>query len=354
MRALVLEDFGRMVLTELEDPVAVADEVVVRIIATGICGSDIHGYTGENGRRVRGQVMGHETVGIIDSLGPDARRSDLSRGTLVTINPVILPAEDVQAYAGREQHDASKRVLGVDPGLISAFAEKVTVPERNIVTLPKSMPVLYGALIEPLAVAVNAVRRSGARAEDRVLVLGGGPIGQSIVLALQMAGVRSIVVTEVMPSRQELLRHLGAVVIDPTVSDVRATVLETFGRPADLALDAVGLSQTLDDALASTRLGGMVCLVGMGHRTLEVDAFKVSAAERSVVGSFTYANHDFEQAAAWLATAPDAAEALISRGVTLDQADAAFRGLAGGDGTAGKVMVILDPSRVPTTEGVPA
>lgn len=354
MRALVLEDFGRMVLTELEEPVAAVDDVVVRIIATGICGSDIHGYTGENGRRVRGQVMGHETVGVVEGLGPEVTRTDLSPGTLVTINPVILPAQDVDAYAGREQHDAAKRVLGVAPELISAFAEKVAVPARNVVPLPTTMPVLYGALIEPLAVAVNAVRRSGARPDDRVLVLGGGPIGQSIVLALQMAGVRSIVVTEVMPSRQELLRGLGAVVLDPTTTEIPRAVLDTFGRPADLALDAVGLTQTLDDALAATRLGGVVCLVGMGHRTLEVDAFKVSTAERSVVGSFTYANRDFEEAAAWLASAPAAAESLISRSVTLDEADAAFRGLADGDGTAGKVMVILDPSRVRASATVPA
>lgn len=347
MRALVLEDFGRLTLTEMDEPVAVADEVLVRIIATGICGSDVHGYTGENGRRVRGQVMGHETVGVIESLGPDVSRAELRPGTIVTINPVILPAEDVIAFAGREQHDEMKRVLGVAPELISAFAEKVSVPERNIVPLPTAMPVLYGALIEPLAVAVNAVRRSKAGPEDAVLVLGGGPIGQSIVLALQMAGVTSIVVTEVMTSRQDLLRSLGATVVDPTTADVPSTVIDLLGRPVDVALDAVGMSQTLDQALSSTRLGGIVCLVGMGHRTLEMDAFKVSTAERSVVGSFTYANPDFEEAAAWLATAPEAAEALISHSVTLEEADSAFRGLASGDGTAGKVMVVLDPDRVP-------
>lgn len=353
MRALVLEDFNRLTVAEMDDPVATADNVIVRIIATGICGSDIHGYTGENGRRVPGQVMGHETVGVVDALGPAVTRTDLTPGTIVTVNPVILPAEDVAAYAGREQHNALKRVLGVASDLISAFAEKVAVPERNIVTLPSTMPILYGALAEPLAVAVHAVRRSKAEPDDAVLVLGGGPIGQSIVLALQMAGVRSIVATEVMPARQALLRSLGVTVVDPIATDVRTAVTEAFGRPADVALDAVGVSRTLDDALSSTRLGGVVCLVGMGHKTLEVDAFKVSVAERTVVGTFTYANPDFEDAAAWLATAPAIAESLITRCVGLDEADAAFRGLAAGDGTAGKIMVILDPSRLPATSLTP-
>lgn len=347
MRALRLEEFGRLEIVEMDDPVAESDDVVVRVIATGICGSDIHGYTGENGRRVPGQVMGHETVGVIDSVGPAVTRTDLAVGMLVTVNPVILPLDDVVAFAGREQHDPLKRVLGVAPELVSAFAEKFLIPARNVVVLPEGMPVLYGALIEPLAVAVNAVRRADASPRDSVLVLGGGPIGQSIVLALQMAGVVDILVTEVMAPRQELLRQLGATVIDPTVDDVAATVLAHSGRPADVALDAVGVSSTLDDALSATKLGGTVCLVGMGARLLQVDVFKVSTAERSVIGSFTYANHDFETAAAWLATAPESAELLVSRSVRMESADTAFRLLAEGDGTAGKVMVVFDESRAP-------
>lgn len=342
MRALVLEDFGRLGVTELDDPIAEFDDVVVRVIATGICGSDIHGYTGENGRRVRGQIMGHETVGIVESAGPDCRRSDIPPGTLVTVNPVILPADELAAYAGREQHNSMKRVLGVAPELVSAFAERVAVPERNIVPLPPEMPVLYGALIEPLAVAVNAVRRVDVRPDENVMVLGGGPIGQSIVLALQMRGVSKIIVTEVMPSRQALLRKLGAIVLDPTQTDIPEAVLAEYGQPADVALDAVGLTTTLDEALTSTRLGGRVCLVGMGTRMLEFDAFKVSTSERSIIGSFTYANQDFEAAAAWLASSPSSAKSLISGVVDIDGADAAFRDLAGGADTAGKIMVVLD------------
>lgn len=342
MRALVLEDFGRLQISDFDDPVAEFDDVVIRVIATGICGSDIHGYTGENGRRVRGQVMGHETVGIVESLGPNTTRDDISPGTLVTVNPVIIPADDVEQFAGREQHDPMKRVLGVAPELVSAFAEKIAVPERNVVALSKDMPVLYGALIEPLAVAVNAVRRSGARPGEKVLVLGGGPIGQSVVLALQMQGITEIIVTEVMPARQELLRKLEVTVLDPTQIDVPETVQATFGELADVALDAVGITLTVDQALTSTKLGGRVCLVGMGNRTLEIDAFKVSTSERSIIGSFTYANQDFDAAAAWLAASPPSAEVLISGAVTMDGADAAFRGLAESAETAGKIMVILD------------
>lgn len=346
MRALTLEDFGHLSIVDMTDPVAESDNVVVRVAATGICGSDIHGYTGDNGRRSPGQVMGHETVGVIESVGSGLTRTDLAPGMIVTVNPVILPAENVQDFAGREQHDPMKRVLGVAPEIISAFAEKILVPERNVIVLSPRMPILHGALIEPLAVAVNAVRRADARPGNTVLVLGGGPIGQSIVLALQMAGIDDIFVTEVLPSRQDLLHTLGATVIDPTTQNVADAVYAASGSAADVALDAVGITETLDDALAATKLGGTVCLVGMGGQVLQVDAFKVSTAERSVVGSFTYSNPDFEAAAAWLATAPHSADLLISRCVSMEQAGDAFAQLAAGDDTAGKVLVILDPAQV--------
>lgn len=346
MQALVLEDFGRLTVSTVDDPIVGSGDVEVRVIATGICGSDVHGFTGENGRRVRGQVMGHETVGLVHSIGADVERSDLAPGTLVTVNPVILPPEDIETYAGREQHDPWKRVLGVAPELIAAFAERIVVPARNVVILPESMPVLYGALIEPLAVAVNAVRRVDAQPGDAVIVLGGGPIGQSIVLALQMAGVEDILVTEVMDSRRALLERLHVIVVDPREETVPDAAERIFGRHADVALDAVGFSETLNDALSATRLGGRVCLVGMGSPTLTLDAFRISTAERSIIGSFTYSNDDFLAAAEWMAAGPAAAAELISHSVGIDEAHDAFTGLAAGDGTAGKVMVVLDPDRV--------
>jgi threonine dehydrogenase-like Zn-dependent dehydrogenase len=206
------------------------------------------------------------------------------------------------------------------------------------------MPITQGALVEPLAVAVHAVRRVGARPDDSVLVVGGGPIGQSAVLALRMAGVKRFVVSEVAPERRALVESLGARVIDPADGSdaIAPRVAEILGRPADLAIDAVGLESTMRDALSATRPGGSVCLVGMGAVRLPVDAFRVSTEERAIIGSFTYSSVDFADAAAWLARVPEIAARLVSREVALDQADDAFSGLAAGDGTAGKVLVRMD------------
>ena len=339
MHALVLEDFGTMTVQERPDPVAGPGDVLVAVLATGICGSDLHGYTGTNGRRVLGQIMGHETVGRVAALGDGVDGPEV--GTLVTVNPVVVPARDAAAWAGREHHHPDKYVIGVRPDVVAAFAQLIAVPARNVVPLPAQMPVEHGALVEPVAVAVHALRRVAAHEAGTALVVGGGPIGQSLVLALVRAGVPRVVVSEVDPSRRDLVERLGATALDPTTGPLPEQVRAALGGPADVTFDAVGVTATVSDALAATRLGGAVCLVGMGSPRLELDAFAVSTMERSLVGSFTYSADDFRSAVDLVAASPDVAAALVSRVVPLAEAPAAFASLAAGDGTPGKVLVRL-------------
>lgn len=339
MKALRLEEFGRLAVVDLPDPEPGPGEVRLRIHATGICGSDLHGFTGENGRRRPGQVMGHESVGVVDALGEGV--STVRVGQPATFNPVVVPDDEVDAYAGREPMAPGKYVIGVAPEVVASFAQLVIVPERNVVALPPSMPLRLGALVEPMAVAVHAVRSSGVSEQDRVLVVGGGPIGQSVVLALAMAGVRQVVVTEISASRRELLGRLGAATLDAASADA-AAVADALGGPADVAIDAVGITPTLALSLAATRIGGTVCLVGMGSPELSLDAYLVSTAERSVVGSFTYTAQDFRDAAAWIGQAPPQAETLISRTVPLAVGPAAFAELAAHADVPGKILVALD------------
>src|SRR5690606_31075807 len=124
----------------------------------------------------------------------------------------------------------------------------------------------------------------------------GGPIGQSLVVALRWRGVEDVVVTEPVPARRELVGALGALTADPRDGPVADAVTTAFGTRADVAIDAVGMTESLADALAATRLGGVVCLVGMANPRVEIDAFGVSAAERSIVGSFTYSADEFRTA----------------------------------------------------------
>jgi threonine dehydrogenase-like Zn-dependent dehydrogenase len=342
MRALVLKEFGRMAVEQRDTPTPKAGEVLIAVTATGICGSDVHGFTGENGRRIPGQIMGHESVGRVAGFGPDTPPGDLALDAVVTFNPVVVTGPDAHTYAGREQHSPNKTVIGVATDIPAAFADYVTVPIQNVVPLPSGMPISHGALIEPLAVAVHAVSRVHAGKGQKALVIGGGPIGQSVVLALRMEGVTDIIVSEVDDARRQLCHRIGATVVNPKDGPLVDQVKTTFGQPADVTIDAVGITPTVADALNATAFGGSVCLVGMGAQTLSLDAFRISTEERSLVGSFTYSAQDFKDAAAWIATAPAELSELISREVPVDEANDAFVGLAKGDGTPGKVLVRFD------------
>jgi threonine dehydrogenase-like Zn-dependent dehydrogenase len=339
MRALVLERFGRMIIADIDAPTPGPGEVALRISAVGICGSDIHGYTGENGRRVPGQIMGHEASGRILSIGAGVKRDDLAVGGAATFNPVVLPPADLAAWRGREQHHPGRYIIGVRPDVAAAFADVLIVPATNVVPLSPETPIEHGALVEPLAVALHAVRRSGARPGDAVLVLGGGPIGQSIVVALTMMGIADPMVSELDGARRHLVESLGAAAIAADDPDPFNLVTSHWGRPADAALDAVGIEPTMRTALTATRLGATVVLVGMGSPALTLDAYRVSTEERTIVGSFTYTHDDFRDAARFIESAPETAALLISEEVTPEEADAAFARLSRGDGPAGKILV---------------
>lgn len=340
MRALVLRDFGDLAVEERPRPRPAAGEVLLRVTATGICGSDLHGFTGDNGRRHPGQVMGHETVGRVAELG--AGVSGLRVGQPATVNPLLACGDCPQCRQGRPQACGSRRVIGVDPAISAAFAEYFVAPADNVVPLPPEMPEEYGALIEPLAVGYHAAARGGCGPGQSVLVLGGGPIGQSAVLACRALGAAGVVVSEPDAARRALCERIGAATVDPTAAGMAERVADLFGGLAALAIDAVGASGSVEDALTCTAPGSTVVLVGMNAPRLEVAAYALSTAERSLVGSFCYTPEEFRRAAAWVGSAPPEAATLIERRVTLADAPAAFTALARGDLVAGKVLVFCN------------
>jgi threonine dehydrogenase-like Zn-dependent dehydrogenase len=345
MRALVLRDFYDIALEERPDPVPGSGQAVVEVIATGICGSDFHGYSGENGRRHPGQIMGHETVGRVRELGTDV--AGLTVGQLVTVNPVMSCGECWACQSGQEQWCIRRVVLGVAPEIPAAFADRVAVPAANIVALPEEMPEELGALVEPMAVGYHAVRRGQPRPEDRALVIGGGPIGQACLLAARRLGVQALAVSDVSLSRRDLCARLGAEVVDPSAGDLPEAVADRLGGPATLVVDAVGLSPTVSDAMAASALGSRIVLVGMGSPRLELSAYALSTEERALIGSFTYSAAEFTATAEWVGTVPDGIDALIDGRVGWDGAPQSFDDLARGRSTASKILVF--PQGPPTS-----
>jgi threonine dehydrogenase-like Zn-dependent dehydrogenase len=284
--------------------------------------------------------MGHETVGRVEALGAGVPPGPgLAPGTPVTVNPLMTCKSCAACTTGREQSCPQRRIIGVTPDIVSAFAEFLVAPAENLVSLPADLPLEHGALVEPLTVGHHAVRRGAVTAADRVLVIGGGPIGQACLLAARRLGVEQIVVTEPNADRRALLTRLGAPALDPSAAAVVDAVPESLGGPATVVLDAVGSSTSLGDALSCSTFGATVVLVGMGSPEVHLPAYAISTEERSLVGSFCYTEADFRETASWVGTGVSDLAPLIDGRVGMAEAPAAFYELAKGESAASKVLV---------------
>lgn len=339
MRALVFNGPWDMTVEERPDPAATAADETLQILATGICGSDLHGYTGENGRRHPGQVMGHETVGRLLS-GSEA-------GALVTVNPVIGCGSCSACRAGQSQRCPARRVIGVTADISAAFAELMAAPAPNVHRLGEAIEPTLGALVEPLAVGYHAARRALTTADDRVLVVGGGPIGQAAAVALWRLGHEHVVVSEPSTGRRALLGSLGVDCVDPASGGLADLAAAHLGGRPTVVIDAVGCTDTLSASLEASDLGARIVLVGMHTPTVSVPAYAISTEERTVIGSFCYSNDDFASTAEWVGSTSLPLDRLIDDQVPMDDAPAAFDGLARGSIVASKVLVQMDGASRP-------
>lgn len=338
MKALVYHGPWDLSVEKFADPRPGQNEVLIDVVATGICGSDIHGFTGETGRRKPGQVMGHETTGVVRELGSNVGRG-LRPGMPVTVNPLIPCRKCEACRGGREQNCLTRRVIGVDADIMSAFAELLLVPELNVVPLPERMPIEHGALVEPLSVGFHAASRGQCSDLDTVLVIGGGPIGQACILAANRLGAKRITVSEPNAARRSLAASLGASSVDPTEPGLASRVAASLGGAASLVLDAVGSTRSVQDAIACTGFDSRIVLVGMNAPHIDLQAYAISTEERTLIGSFCFSAKHFQDTAKWVATAPAVLASLVDSRVDLDGAVVAFNELARGESNASKVLV---------------
>lgn len=265
MKALVLSEYNRLEYLEVPEPEIGRDEVLVAVRACGICGSDVHGMDGSSGRRQPPVVMGHEASGVIVQTGADVRV--WAEGDRVTFDSTVYCGECAFCREGRINLCNNRRVLGVscdDYRRHGAFADYVAVPSRILYRLPEGLRFEQGAMVEPLSIAVHAVNLADIKLGDSAVVVGAGMIGLMAVQALRAAGCGRIVAVDLDTRRLDLARHLGAdVTLQAEEGDVPAQVLEhTGGRGADVAVEAVGMTPTVQMAVASVRKGGQLVLVG--------------------------------------------------------------------------------------------
>ena len=262
MQAMVLEQYGRLDLRDLPQPAPGPGEVLIRVAACGICGSDVHGYDGSSGRRIPPIVMGHEAAGTVAAVGEGV--SALKPGDRVTMDSTIYCGACDYCRRGQVNLCDRREVLGVSCGEYrrnGAYAEFVAVPERIVHRLPANMSFVEAAMLEPTSVALHAVAVSGAGAGDTALVIGAGMIGLLTMQAARAAGCSRVLIADVDPTRLQLAQELGATEVLDASKDLVREVLRATGG-VDVALEAVGRQETITAAIQSVRKGGTVTLIG--------------------------------------------------------------------------------------------
>lgn len=325
MRYLGERRFG---VEDAPTPEPAAGEVVLEITATGVCGSDIHGYMGLNNRRPPGVVMGHETTGRVIAVGPGV---DMQLGTQVVVWPIVACGVCARCAAGEEHLCVSRRLYGCVPELPGGFATKMRVNAANCISLPTSIPPEWGALVEPLAVGQHAVALAAPSAnEASVVVIGGGAIGIAAALAARRVAAH-VTVIEPRESRRVVLSKLGISTVTPDESPVQV----------DVAIECVGLESTLKAAIASTRAGGCVVCVGLAAAAVELRMEPLVIGERRLLGSSAYTRADFQAVIDSCTSDGIDLGAMVQRRVNLEELPSAFADYAAGAEVAVRTILSL-------------
>jgi threonine dehydrogenase-like Zn-dependent dehydrogenase len=332
MKTLTYLGPGNMELQDAPEPEPAQGDVRVRISATAICGSDLHGYREASPRRIPPLVMGHEVVGTIDALGDGASPELLGRR--VVVMPVVSCGTCELCAAGRPNLCPNRVLMGMNfPG---GFADACTIPATHVLPVPAGLSDEVASLTEPFANSIHSVDRA-VRAEDTVLVIGAGPIGLFAAKAAILAGAARTFVVDTMQHRLDLAEKLGA---EPVTADGAADELgrQTNGRGVDAVIDAAGYPATWQLALQAVRPGGHVDAIGLGAPEGPLSYHSIVAKGLTVVGSYACLPPDFDRAISLLSEGEPEVSAWITT-MPLSAGAAAFEALV--DGTELTKVVLV-------------
>ena len=319
MKALLLSQYRQFEIADLPVPTPGPDEVLIRVAACGICGSDVHGYDGSSGRRIRPIVMGHEAAGQIAAVGKFV--TGLAEGDRVTCDSTIYCGECKHCLAGNMNLCDRRQVLGVSCGdyrRAGAFAEYVAVPSRIIHRLPDPLPFAEAAMLEAVAVAIHGVSLAQLQPGNTALVIGAGTIGLLTQQALRAAGCERVIIADVDPTRLKLAEALGANVVLSAKADLVAQIQQlTGGTGVDVVIECVGRNETVAASIDSVCKGGTVVLVGNITPEVTLPLQKVVVRQIRLQGSCA-SSGEYPKAIALLASQAIRVKPLITAIAPLD------------------------------------
>jgi len=313
-------------------------EILVKLRSVGICGSDLHWYLDGSIyglQAVYPQVLGHEPAGEIVAVG--AGVCDLKPGDRVSIEPTVSCGQCEWCRRGQFNNCASSQFMG-SPQLPGLLREYATIPAHNATLVPASFSYTQASLIEPLAVIMHMLELIEIRAGDTVAVLGSGPIGLLAAAVARHRGAAQVFMADKLTHRIRMAKDLGATAAVPIAQFGQLILDETRGRGVDIAIDAAGASETINTALAVTRLGGTCVMVGIpNHTPVSVDLFSLQAKEIRFQ-PVKRSNHRSEPAIELLA-AGAIPEAMVTHRLSIEQAPDGFEMLANYRDGIGKLAI---------------
>jgi len=338
MRALVYYGARDIRVSEVEKLEPGKGDVLIRVIACGICGSDVHGYLGITGRRIPPMIMGHEFTGIVADTGEDV--NDISKGDRVTVYPTRFCGSCSFCKTGLTNLCINRTVLGV-MDVNGAMAEYVVVPQNTVIKLPNNINPIQGTMLEPLGVVYRAVKNAPNILNNSVLIAGAGTIGLLLLQLVKLAGANPVIVTDINESRLDIAKKLGAdIVLDPEREDIKDALSKLNIDGVDVAFEAVGAESSVNQVLNSVKNRGTSILIGNSQRDITVNMQNIVTRELKIFGSYTYTIEEFK-ATMDVINRIDT-ESIISKVISLEESPRVFEELAQKSSNLLKVVIRLD------------
>jgi threonine dehydrogenase-like Zn-dependent dehydrogenase len=341
MKGLVHTAPYKFEFKDVPHPLVGDNDVLVRVRAVGICGSDLHGSTGKTGRRIPPIIMGHEASGVVEAVGKNAE--GLAVGDRITFDSTVYCNQCPACRQGKVNLCKERMILGVS---IPAFrrdgcmAEYVVMPWWITYKLPDAVSFEDAALVEPAAVSMHAARVTPIEVNDAVAVIGAGPIGLFAIQAAKVRGAGAVIAMDVREERLALAKQLGATAtINTSSGDVGAALRKAIGRPdVDAIMEAVGLPATMELAFKIIKLGGQITLIGNVSKEIPLPLQEVIMREITVRGSFAIAG-EYRACLDLMAQGRIQTKPLISRIMPLSEGQQAFDMLYKEDPTLMKIVL---------------
>jgi threonine dehydrogenase-like Zn-dependent dehydrogenase len=338
MKALVYIQPGELRIQELPIPRIDSGQVLLRVRATGVCGSDLDGFLGRSKKRIPPLVLGHEFSGEVVETGDSA--TGVAAGQRVAVYPLVFCGRCRYCQTQRHQICPNRKVYGLD--FHGALAEYLSAPETSLFSMPPNMSFVEGALVEPLANALHALSHCRALKGMTGVVFGAGPIGMFTLWAAKHLGADRVAVADLNPHRLAKLAILGAdLIVDAIRQDPVTTLLDwTGGMGVDFAVDAVGSSECRANTIRAMAPGGTAVWIGLAADPAGIDGRAIVTREIEIKGSYAYGLDDFGRALSILAENTFPVDAIVRR-ANLAEGQSIFEDLSGGHTPLMKVIFEL-------------